>query len=180
MTNEPSIERFYWTTPDDVLAITHDGSVAQPPLPEGIESLAGTPLKNQVAILTKIRDAYGNEIGIASELEWLTDDNKLQVYFTITLPNRGVLVAHEVKDYAHPDLLTLFGQVQATGEPWSGHMPVVGTCGPGADGRGVIIAGTGDFAGATGSMIQTMNFREISATGASVDNEETYYIDARG
>jgi len=174
--NQSIVERFYWSTPDDVIAITHDGSVAQAPHPAGIESLAGTPLKNQVAILIKIRDADGNEIGIGSELEWLTDDNKLHVVFTITLPGRGALTSYQIKDYAHPDLLELFGNVAATGEPWSGELPVVGTSGPGEGGRGVIIGGAGEFAGATGTMFQTMNFRRIDASGAVSHNEETYHI----
>lgn len=173
------VERFYWSTPDDVIAITHDGSVAQAPYPPGIESLAETPLKNQVAILTKIRDADGNEIGVASELEWLTEDNKLHVAFTITLPNRGVLVSYQTKDYAHPALLELFGEVTATGKPWEGDLPVVGTSGPSTEGRGVILGGSGEFAGATGSMFQTMTFRRIDTTGAVAHNEETYHIDRR-
>ncbi|WP_111510836.1 hypothetical protein [Mycobacterium kyogaense] len=174
--NEPVVKRFYWSTPDDVIAITHDGSVAQPPFPPGIENLADTPLKNQVAILTKIRDADGRGIGIGSELEW-TDGETLHVAFTITLPGRGVLVSYQTKNYAHPDLIELFGKVASTGEPWSGELPVVATDGPASRGRGQIIGGTGEFEGAAGSMYQTMNFRRIDASGAVSFNEETYIFD---
>jgi cytochrome P450 len=178
MTCQPSIERFYWSTLDDILAITHDGSVAQPLFPKGIESLADTPIKNQVGVMMKLRDAEGNVVGLGSELEWLTDDGKLVVHFTITIPGRGVLVAHQIKEYAHPALLSVFGKVQESGEPWTGDMAVVATCGPSERGMGVIIAGTGEFAGAKGTMKQTMNFKRIAAEGATAVNEEVYFIES--
>ncbi|CDO30842.1 hypothetical protein [Mycolicibacterium porcinum] len=175
--SEPIVERFYWSTPHDVIAITHDGSVAQPIFPAGIENLADTPLSNQVVVLTKIRDAEGREIGIGSELEW-TEGDKLHVAFTITLPARGVLASYQVKDYANPKLVELFSTVHETGEPWEGEAPFVATSGPGPQGRGVIIGGAGEFAGATGTMFQTMNFRRIDAGGAVSHNEETYLLDS--
>ena len=170
-------ERFFWNSPHDILAITHGGSLPQAPKPEGMELLTDRNVANQVAVMMKIRDASGEVVGVGSELEWLGEDQKLHVYFTIVIPARGTLVSHQQKDYANPELMGLFGKVMESGEPWSGHAPIVGTCGPNADGTGRVIAATGEFEGAGGFMSQTMNFTALDATtGAVADNEEVYTL----
>jgi hypothetical protein len=170
-------ERFYWNSPNDILALTHGGALPQEPKPAGMELLTDANVTHQVAVMMRIRDAGGEVVGIGSELEWLGEDQKLNVYFTIVIPSRGTLVSHQIKDYANQELLELFGKVMESGEAWSGHAPIVGTCGPNPDGTGRVIAGTGEFEGVRGHMSQTMNFRSLDPTsGAVADNEEVYTL----
>ena len=176
-----NIERFYWNVPDDILAITHgeDSRLPIDLIPDGMESLKGTDIQSAVAVMVKIRDVTGQVVGVGSELEFFPEEGHLQVYFTIVIPARGMICAHEEKDYHAPDLQANFDRAVQSGLEWRGELTNIPTCGPSANRRGIVIAGTGDFEGATGEMIQIQNFRRIpSRLGAppTVYNCEAYYL----
>ena len=185
MTKPDSIERFYWNVPDDILAITHgeDGRLAMELIPEGIQSLAGTDIRSVVAIMMKIRDVTGQVVGIGSELEYFPAKGYLQVYFTIVVPSRGMICAYEEKDYNAPRLQELFDEAAKSQREWRGEFTNISTCGPSPNKRGIVIAGTGEFEGFTGEMLQIQNFRRMPAkrlAPPTVYNCETFWLTAQG
>lgn len=169
-------ESFHWRSPDDVITFTHGGTLPQALIPPGIEDLRGSPIERQVIVAMKLRDAAGNLIGAGSELEYLDDDGRLQVFFTFVIPSRGTLFVHEVKG-VDPELAEIFGAVAQTGKSWSGELSVVSTVGPSEQGLGVVVGGTGEFAGATGTMRQLINFKSISPDGPVAEQEEAFTFD---
>lgn len=170
------IEKFYWDTPGDLIVLTHGGAYPQVPIPAGIESFQGTELESQIVVAMKLRDADNNVIGVGSELEFVDERGNLQVFFTFVIPSRGTIFVHAVKGVA-PELAEIFGNVAQTGESWTGDLPIVSTIGPGTDGRGVIVGGTGEFAGATGSQQQTIQFATINPDGPIARQEELLTIE---
>jgi len=172
------IERFYWSVPDDVLAISHGGRLPMQLIPDTMQSLADTPVESTVNVLIRLRDESGKAIGIGTELEFIPPTGYLQVYFTKVIPGRGMLVSYEEKDYNAPRLTELMEEVNRSGKEWLGNEPIIGTCGPTKNRRGAVLSGTGEFYGMTGEMSQTMNFRRIRPGNApaTVDNCETYWL----
>ncbi len=159
-----SVERFYWNSPGDILALTHDGRLPMPLVPDGMRSLKDTGIDRQVGVMMLLRDESQNIVGLGSELEILSEDlGPFDVYFTIVVPNRGAIFIEEVKTYVNPDAAAIIDEVTRTGEPWTGHLPIIGTCGPSPERRGVIVGGAGLYAGVTGTMRQIMNFSRFEA-----------------
>jgi hypothetical protein len=161
-----TIERIYWNSPADVFAITNAQGAGVPRLiPDTMRSLAGTGLvERTLNVMMMFRDESGTPIGMGSELEILpgTGDSSLEVFLTIALVGRGSLFVHELKNYAQPDRARIWSDVQETGKPWSGSLPVVSTVGPAVGNRGVILAGTGEFEGVTGTQYQTSTMRSVT------------------
>jgi hypothetical protein len=173
MADGERIERFYWNSPGDILAITHGGQIGMPLLPPGIPSLAGTAAERQIAVLIRLKDAEGRPVGVGCELEITAppgEGDQLDVYFTITLPGRGALMVYETKNYANPAIRPALEEYDRSGA-WSGEIRVVQTTGP-DQGRGVILAATGEFEGMTGYLQQHSLFRQLNGAGGDVDNCE--------
>jgi hypothetical protein len=165
------VERLCWNTPDDIIALTNAGAPPLPPvIPGDLATLAGTGIETAQGVMMKLRDEIGQVVGLGTELEvYPTDpDGLLEVWFTMMLPGRGTLFVHETKRYADPALMEVFAKVAATGEGWEGILDVVSTAGPGPDGLGVIVSGTGEFEGVSGTQSQTMGFRRVPADGFPV------------
>jgi hypothetical protein len=165
------VERLHWKTPDDIVALTNAGAPPLPPvIPADIATLAGTGIELAQGVMMTLRDDTGRVVGLGSELEvYPTEpDGLLEVWFTMMLPGRGTLFVHETKRYADPGLMEIFAKVAATGEPWEGELDVVSTAGPGPGGLGLIVSGTGEFEGVTGTQSQTMGFRRVPADGFPV------------
>ena len=165
------VERLYWNTPDDIVALTNAGSPPLPPLiPAHVADLAGTGIETAQGVMMKLRDGTGRVVGLGSELEVYPNEpgGLLEVWFTMMLPGRGTLFVHELKRYDDPALTEIFGQVVASGEAWEGTLDVVSTAGPGPDGLGVIMSGTGEFEGVSGTQSQMMGFRRIPTDGFPV------------
>lgn len=170
MANE-RVERVVWNTPDDIVALTNAGAPPLPPLiPDNVAALGGTGIEMAQGVMMKLRDETGRIIGLGSELEiYPADpDGLLEVWFTMMLPGRGTLFIHQTKRYADPALMEVFGKVAETGQAWEGVLDVVSTAGPGPDGLGVVMAGTGEFEGVTGTQSQTMGFRRVPPDGFPV------------
>jgi hypothetical protein len=165
------VERLCWNTPDDIIALTNAGAPPLPPvIPGDLATLAGTGIETAQGVMMKLRDEIGQVVGLGTELEvYPTDpDGLLEVWFTMMLPGRGTLFVHETKRYADPALMEVFAKVAATGEGCEVILDVVSTAGPGPDGLGVIVSGTGEFEGVSGTQSQTMGFRRVPADGFPV------------
>lgn len=170
------IEKFYWKTPEDVIAVTHGNQIPIDPIPAGIQSLAGTGIANQLLVLIKVRDETGAVIGSMTELEISLPNGEMDVYMNIVIPGRGTLYIHEIKKGSTPpQVQAAFDQAQATGD-WTGELYSNSTAGPLPGEFGDVIAGTGEFAGMRGRQKQMIIWRNITRAVVTADNIETIWL----
>ena len=89
----------------------------------------------------------------------------VRAFWTIALPGRGTLFLYETEDN-----WTLFKEVflpmLLTGQDWSGEWLNVNTVGPLDDWHGLIVGGTGEFAGVTGTFLEVGTLRSATRAGA--------------
>jgi len=171
------IEKVYWSTPGDILAISHGGQISMDLIPPGIASLAGTDIAHQLVVMAKIRDESGREIGLHTEIETFPRDgsDEFEVILTVVIAGRGTLVVREMKSYSNPMIMDLFNEALEKGE-WRGEIDVLQTTGPAPGGYGLVIAATGEFEGMTGLQRQTSTFRRITPAVSDVDTCETFWL----
>ena len=153
-----------WRAPDDIIAMTHGGEIPMQIIPPGIQSLAGTGIDQQLVMVVKVRDAQDRVVGMMTEIEIFSPGDRFEVYSTLVLPGRGALASYQTK--SRSTLMKPFAEVLAGAETWSGELDIVMSKGPLADGRGRLIAATGEFDGCTGFHQQSITFTAISATGS--------------
>ncbi len=150
--------------PTDVLAITHGGAVGLAPYPAGIAPLP-PELETAFVLTAIVRDETGTAIGVATELEEFPGGNHDQwrAWWTVTIPGRGTIIGYETEAIAasHEEI---FAQV-AAGNDWTGDVMARVANGPRADGTGLILAGTGEFEGATGSFAEWTRLTGLSRAG---------------
>ncbi len=168
---EARSESIYVRVLDDAIAGTHGGRFPFRPFPDGIRSLAGANLADGFALLTKARDGTQEVAGFATELEVASPESRLlagrimtETYWTVVLPGRGTLFLYEtennwrlVKEVLLPMLLTR--------RDWAGEWRNVNTFGPRPEGRGIIVGGTGKFAGAAGTFLEIGTLRSATLAG---------------
>jgi len=180
MTNQETILKVYWNTPESILAISHGEQIPMDMIPPGITSLKGTPIANQLVVMAKVHDASGKEIGIHTEIEVFPPAGpEFDVYLTVVLPGRGALVVYERKSYTLPGLAEVFQKAIETNTPWQGQLDVVQTAGPAAGRKGVVIAATGEFEGFSGYQQQTATFTYIDARRQTAAVTETFWLSPR-
>jgi hypothetical protein len=169
-----STERVYWSYPDDVYALTDAEwrpGLTSRLVPEGMRSLVGTgPLVERLhTVMMVVHDEDGAPIGMETELEVLPRPDEpqlMEVFLTLSLPGRGSLFVRELKLFGEPHRDKIWEEVKATGNPWTGELKTTLSVGPGGENnRGVVLAGTGEFEGATGTQYQTSTIREIRPDG---------------
>ncbi|WP_157216643.1 hypothetical protein [Flavisphingomonas formosensis] len=170
--------RVFWNAPEDMISFFHGGAVSMSMVPPGIQSLAGTPIANQLVMVVKVRDADGQVIGLLTEMEIFSDGDAFEVYSMLVLSGRGTIVTRQTKN--RRTLMKPFERVFESGEDWSGEMDVEMSCGPLPEGWGEIIAATDEFAGITGRHRQTMRFRKITASGSEGTAEELFRLSGGG
>jgi len=154
--------------PGDVLSLTHGFASGIGRTPGNITNLENSTISNMLAFTARIRDKDGNFAGLASELEIFPDDNGIRpditwkTDWTVTTP-QGTLLMYEVERVptAH---LPAFASIDA-GESWTGSLPAQVSVGPHPSGRGVIVGGTGIYAGATGTFFEKVELRGLTTDG---------------
>jgi len=153
------IESFVIEVPGDGIAITNSGKLALAPFPAGIALFTEPRIEKSLAVLAKVRDGRGEVIGYASELEVFgeTDFSKGDVLWntdwTLVIPARGALFLHQ-QEHAGELYPKVIAPTMQSGEDWVGDWTVITTVGPQPDGRGLVVGGTGEFAGARGSFVE--------------------------
>jgi len=85
-------------------------------------------------------------------------------YWTVVLPGRGALFMQQTENNWR-----LFKQVLLpmllSRHDWSGNWRNVNTSGPGRDGHGIVVGGTGEFAGAAGTFLEIGTLRSATLQG---------------
>lgn len=138
----------------DVRAVTHGGALGIGLVPAGIRPLEGGGEAN-LALITTLTDRTGKVLGIASELEEFPGAEKVpgkpwKTTWTLLLNGRGALFVEALE--AMPAVHRPAFETAHAGREWRGRLEGATTVGPQADGRGRIVGGTGEFAGARGSV----------------------------
>ena len=157
--------------PGDIIAMTHGFTGSIKKIPENIISLENSSISNMIGVIARIRDKNGELAGLASELEIFPDDKGVRpgitwkTDWTITTPE-GSLLAYETEaiPLAHMPAFTSV----ITGNNWTGSLYGNVTSGPHPTGRGVIIGGTGVYAGARGTFIERVELRQLTTDGGMV------------
>jgi hypothetical protein len=164
---------FYTLVPSDVVSVTQSGVLSSlNRVPKTIDLLTDPALKSGVAFLHKIRDASGNVVGFATQLEDIKlEDGKFSgltdTAWTVMIHGRGSLFLFETEDSRK--LSVLVSKIPKTDVPIQLEGPVVTTTsGPAKGGRGIIIGGTGEFAGAKGTFVEINKFTGINPANQSV------------
>jgi hypothetical protein len=163
---------FFLDVPGHEVALTHGGLVPMAPFPPGIATLSEPNVRGGLLLVTKLRDATGDVIGFATELEALSPETSLaqgriatDTFWTVVVPGRGTLFLHQTED--NWNLLTRIAlPALLLRRDWTGDWTHVNSVGPRPDGRGAVVGGSGEFAGARGSFIEVGRLRRFGADGA--------------
>jgi len=166
--NSPDFIEFTINVPEDVLSMTHGFNTGLMKIPPTITSLSGSADQSMLAVTARLRNAGGEFVGIASELEvfpdaigprpgmsWKTD-------WTITTKQGSLFIYQEERV---PDAhIPAFSQL-ASGQNWHGSIIANISSGPHPSGRGIIIGGTGVYAGRTGTFIERVDLTGLTTKG---------------
>jgi len=161
---------FFLNTSKDLLSMTHGNTVPLASFPEGIPTLAGTPIANMLAFTGIIREKSGTIIGIASELEEfpinVPEGTPLiwDTLWTVMLQGRGSLYLYQQETMIEEDVKIFSGAIQS-GQTWTGNKTHATTYGPLPSGYGIIKGGTGEFEGATGTFQEIITLQKFTPEG---------------
>jgi len=156
---------------EDILSLTHGFSGGMMRVPQNVAGLENSSLKNMLGLVARIRNADGELVGLASELEIFPDDAgprpgmDWKTHWTITTPE-GSLLIYETESIplAH---IPAFASV-IMGNDWTGSIAANVSSGPHPSGRGVIVGGTGVYDGASGTFIERVELRGLTTRGEMV------------
>lgn len=164
-------ETLYFHAPDDGIAATHDGRKPIRVFPDGIAALDDKALASAFVLVAKARNRDGEIVGFASEMEDVAPETDIlrgrmvmRSTWTVELPGRGTLFCDQVEDaseFARKVVMPAF----LLGRIWDAPWTFVTTVGPGPQGRGVIVGGTGEFEGVTGHCVEVTHLRRFTPQG---------------
>jgi hypothetical protein len=169
--DDRSVQWFFLDVPGHEVALTHGGIVPMARFPAGIAALGERNIRLGLGLITKLRDVTDEVVGFATELEAASPATSLSqgrimtdTFWTVVVPGRGTLFLHETEE--NWNLLTRIAlPALLLRRDWTGDWTNVNTVGPRPDGRGAVIGGTGEFAGAQGSFIEVGRLRRFSRAG---------------
>ncbi len=173
--NAPAMESvevtFHMDAPQDGIAITHAGDKPLPLYPAGIGTLSDPSINQGFVLLTKLRDASGAVIGFTSEQEVVSPESNLangtlmtQSSWTLTIPGRGTIFLFEIENQS--EFLQKAGVPALTaGKEWNQPWTFVTTAGPHESGHGIVVGGTGEFEGITGTFTEITHLERFTPKG---------------
>jgi hypothetical protein len=88
--------------------------------------------------------------------------------WTLFFPGRGTIVLDQIENSSEV-ASKVFKPALESGEPWTGTLNAVTTAGPRADGKGVILGGTGEFHGIRGTGVEIANLRRFDPSTGSLE-----------
>jgi hypothetical protein len=167
----PTQETFHMVAPDDGIATTHSGDKPLPLYPPGIGMLSDDKINQGFILLTKLRDPSGTVIGFTSEQEVVSSESNLaqgllmtQSSWTLTIPGRGTIFLYETENQS--EFLQKAGVPALTqGKEWNEPWTFVTTAGPDPSGKGLIVGGTDEFAGVSGTFSEVTHLTRFTPKG---------------
>ena len=169
---ESRAESFFIDIPNHGVAVTHSGKMLLAAGPPGIALFSEEKIQNSLAVLMKVRNAAGEVIGFATELEvfpaganMIESDVVWDTDWTVVIPGRGSFFLYE-REHSGELGSKVISPTLKTGEPWVGDWTVTSTVGPRPDRKGRIVGGTGEFAKAAGWFTETIRLTKYTKEGA--------------
>lgn len=161
----------YLDRPGTIVALSHGGITPFATLPAGEPLIPEPVVRSGLALITRVHDAKGEIVGVATELEAGHEDSNLlagklmtHTTWTVVLPGRGGLFLYQTEDNWW--LATrIIGPAVLGGESWKGTWHHLNTIGPRPDGHGEIVAATGRFANRPGTFVEHAEMREFTPDG---------------
>ncbi len=163
-------ESFFFRSPEDGIAVTHGGRLPLGIAPPGVAALSDPAIERGFALLLNMHDANARIIGFAVELEvhpeadMLAQDLRWDTEWLLVIPGRGTLILHQ-QEHSGELGQKVINTMRDTGKDWVGDWTVQTTVGPLADGRGLILGGTEEFEGASGSFVEIDHLTRYSVDG---------------
>lgn len=158
----------------DMLSLTHAGDLGPRRVPEGISLLEDEAINRGLVLSALLRDENGDVVGLATELEYFPEGQRPGVswdtYWTVLLPGRGSIYGFETEEIP-AEHLPLF-IARANGTPFKGENRAKIASGPAEGGLGIIVGGTGEFEGATGTIAEFYVLKELPMDGSIVGTLE--------
>jgi hypothetical protein len=164
------LESFFFRSPEDGIAVTHSGRLPLGIAPPGVAALSDPAIERGFALLLNMHDANARIIGYAVELEvhpqgdMLAEDLSWETEWVLVIPGRGMLILHQ-QEHSGELGPKVINTIRDTGNDWIGDWTVQTTVGPLAGRRGVILAGTEEFEGVSGSFIEIDHLTRYSVDG---------------
>ena len=164
------VESFFAQAPADAVALTHSGKLPFAAFPRSISLFSEPAIERGLALLVRLRNGAGEVIGFASELEvhpagrGFSGDVPWKTEWTVVLPGRGALFLHQ-QEHSGELGRKVLEQVLATHQAWQGDATFQTSAGPGPQGRGIIVGGTGEFATAAGGFVEIDRVTRLTPEG---------------
>jgi hypothetical protein len=172
-----TLETFTVRAPEDIIAVTHNGSNIIDPRPTGIALFDEPALRSGLLLVAKVRNAEGAIVGVALESEEvdpvsnpLLGRMRMNTDWTILLPGRGTIFVTQIEDAGSAGKTILPAVILGNG--WNGQADFVSTAGPDSNGRGLIVGGTREFQGISGSFVELSHLTHISKGRGGVGTVE--------
>jgi hypothetical protein len=166
-------ESFFIKMPLDAIAVTGGEHAPLLRFPENIVEFKEKKISRGLVVVGKLRNSEDEIIGFASELEVFpfharqNFDSQNVIWdtsWTLVIPDRGMLFLFQ-QEHSGELARETMGRVRETGEDWNGDKSMTTTVGPAANGRGIIIGGTGEFKNIKGSFIENNRMTRFTTTG---------------
>jgi hypothetical protein len=171
------LEKFMIEAPRDILVVTHNGTNIIDPRPSGIALFDEPALQSGLLLVAKIRNEKGEIVGFAVESEAMDSASnpmlgkmRMNTDWTIVLPARGTIHVAQIEDAGAVGKEILPSVM--LGKEWNGKADFVSTVGPDPSGRGIIIGGTREFQGITGSFVEVSHLTHMSRKRGGVGTVE--------
>jgi hypothetical protein len=167
----PTEETFHMMAPDDAIATTHGGYMPLPLYPPGIGALSDDRINRGFILLTKLRAADGTVVGFTSEQKVVSSKSNFAQgllmtasSWILTVPGRGTIFLYETENQS--EFLKKAGlPALSMGREWNEPWTFVTTAGPAPKGRGIIVGGTDEFEGISGTFSEVTHLRRFTPKG---------------
>ena len=153
-------ESYFVRLPDDLMALTHSGELGSGYIPDDIARFTEEGAAGSAVFLFKLRDAEGEVVGYATQLEVVqagtpvgVSDASWPTDWILVVAEKGTIFLHQIEKPTKLRDVALRPVVE-TGEPREGEVTAQTTIGPRSDGRGIIIGGTRGFDGIEGTFVE--------------------------
>jgi hypothetical protein len=153
---------------DDLLLLTHSGSLRLPKAPAGAPDLWERTLRGTLVQVAVLRDQAGNA-ALASRISISRGNGNMMLHglpvrdtWLVTVPGQGSFTV-EADGNLWPLMRDHLLPVWYLGRDWQGPATVHTVTGPGLRNTAIVQGLTGRFAGLTGSAVEQLDLEQVTA-----------------
>lgn len=164
----------HYALPGDALRFTAGDRLMLPVAARGEDSFWEETIDRSALLEVVLRDDTGMPAAVATRLmaastatDLLLKGALVSDYWLLTVPGEGTLFVRTDTNL-WPFLKNTLVPVWYFGRPWKGPTEVEPTMGPGPDGTGVTLGGTGRFASADGTAVESYTLTAFDRASSQV------------